>query len=445
MSGLVNKVKESLHIGQCSDPVHHHGAKREEGITEGPGGGTHMVRGATYTSSTKNTSDCASGKCDENYKQEGKHVPWEDAQAKTNEASKEAHAAEVYACKAHKHLESVAESQQESERARARLAELERELEGMRNRGVDLSRKNGEIEVARRAAQEAAMREREAHKGCEAAANEAALKEREAAKLQRGLADMRRSLQEIEAELANLQRELEGHSRAVKEAEAALAAVRERHNKTHTHLGSLRAEWEKHLQARKGLEANFNTTRSRLQDVNEREEELSRLLATRRGQLGEHETAAQRATRAAEAERERAAQLKREADPLARDAQNRSAAVGLAEREAAEAAKHKRDLEARERELQSKLQGTQRTVESTTAETRQRVEGYEKYKVEAEQANQRKEELWDEAKHLGGVGDRNADRKIANMEERLQGLDVTGSNKAQTRTTHRETTVVKEE
>ncbi len=35
-------------------------------------------------------------------------------------------------------------------------------------------------------------------------------------------------------------RELEGHSRAMKEAEAALAAVRERHNKTHTHLGSLR-------------------------------------------------------------------------------------------------------------------------------------------------------------------------------------------------------------
>ncbi len=51
-------------------------------------------------------------------------MPWEDAQAKTNEASKEAHAAEVYACKAHKHLESVAESQQESERARARLAEV---------------------------------------------------------------------------------------------------------------------------------------------------------------------------------------------------------------------------------------------------------------------------------------------------------------------------------
>ncbi len=49
-----------------------------------------------------------------------------------------------------------------------------------------------------------------------------------------------------------------------------------------------------------------------------------------------------------------------------------------------------------------------------------RCAGYEKYKEEAQAANQRKEELWDEAKHLGGVGDRNADRKIANMEERLQ-------------------------
>lgn len=43
-------------------------------------------------------------------------------------------------------------------------------------------------------------------RGCESAENEAALKQREAAKLQRGLADERRSLQEIEAELANLQR-----------------------------------------------------------------------------------------------------------------------------------------------------------------------------------------------------------------------------------------------
>lgn len=47
----------------------------------------------------------------------------------------------------------------------------------------------------------------------------------------------------------------------------------------------------------------------------------------------------------------------------------------MAEREAAEAAKHKRDLEARERELQNKLQGHQRTVESPTTDTRQRVEG----------------------------------------------------------------------
>lgn len=29
-----------------------------------------MVRGTTNTSSTKNTSDCASGQCHENYKQE---------------------------------------------------------------------------------------------------------------------------------------------------------------------------------------------------------------------------------------------------------------------------------------------------------------------------------------------------------------------------------------
>lgn len=35
----------------------------------------------------------------------------------------------------------------------------------------------------------------------------------------------------------------------------------------HLVLVCCRAEWEKHLQARKGLESNFNTTRSRLQDV----------------------------------------------------------------------------------------------------------------------------------------------------------------------------------
>lgn len=55
---------------------------------------------------------------------QGKHMPWDNAQAKTAAASKEAHDAEVYACKAHKHLESVGDSQQESERARDRLAEV---------------------------------------------------------------------------------------------------------------------------------------------------------------------------------------------------------------------------------------------------------------------------------------------------------------------------------
>lgn len=50
----------------------------------------------------------------------------------------------------------------------------------------------------------------------------------------------------------------------------------------------------------------------------ERENELSRLLSSRRGQLGEHETAAQRAAQAAEAERARAADLHRQTDPLAR-------------------------------------------------------------------------------------------------------------------------------
>lgn len=405
-------------------------------------------------------------------------MPWDNAQAKTAAASKEAHDAEVYACKAHKHLESVGESQQESERARARLAELERELEGMRTRGVDLSSKQREIEVARRSAEEAAVRAREAHKGCETAEREAAMKEREAAKLQRGLADERRSVEELEAELSQLQRtkgdamkqhehhqmllrdadnkgdkqaeierlnrELDGHAKAVSEAEAALAAVRERHQRTHTHLGKLKAEWEQHLQARRGLEANFNTTRTRLDDVNERENELSRLLSSRRGQLGEHETAAQRAAQAAEAERARAADLHRQTDPLAREAQDKRAAIGIAETNVAEAKDRQRQIEQRERELQGKLQGQQRTVEQTTADTRQRVEGYEKYKVEAQNANARKEQLWDEAMEHGGVGDRNADSKIAKMENRLKDMNITGTNKGATHTT-RETTVVKEE
>ena len=42
--------------------------------------------------------------------------------------------------------------------------QLERELEGMRTRGVDLSAKQQEIEVARRAAKDAELRYREAHK-----------------------------------------------------------------------------------------------------------------------------------------------------------------------------------------------------------------------------------------------------------------------------------------
>ena len=41
----------------------------------------------------------------------------------------------------------------------------------------------------------------------------------------------------------------------------------------------------------------------------------------------------------------------------------------------AEAKNRQRQIEQRERELQGKLQGQQRTVEQTTADTRQRVEG----------------------------------------------------------------------
>lgn len=42
--------------------------------------------------------------------------------------------------------------------------QLERELEGLRTRGGDLSAKQQEIEVARRAAKDAEMRYHEAHK-----------------------------------------------------------------------------------------------------------------------------------------------------------------------------------------------------------------------------------------------------------------------------------------
>jgi len=45
---------------------------------------------------------------------------------------------------------------------------------------------------------------------------------------------------------------------------------------------------------------------------------------------------------------------------------------------------------------------------------------YNRYKEEAQEANMRKEGLWDEAKHLGSVGDKNADRKVADIEQRLQ-------------------------
>lgn len=41
----------------------------------------------------------------------------------------------------------------------------------------------------------------------------------------------------------------------------------------------------------------------------------------------------------------------------------------------AEAKDRQRQIEQRERELQGKLQGQQRTVEQTTADTHQRVEG----------------------------------------------------------------------
>lgn len=45
-----------------------------------------------------------------------------------------------------------------------RAVQLERELEGMRTRGVDLSAKQQEIEVARRAAKDADLHYHEAHK-----------------------------------------------------------------------------------------------------------------------------------------------------------------------------------------------------------------------------------------------------------------------------------------
>ncbi|BDA50283.1 hypothetical protein COCOBI_15-4120 [Coccomyxa sp. Obi] len=474
MSGLVNKVKDTLNIGKCSDPEQHHPES------------THMVRGTTAnTKTTSNTTSNTTGTgrkdCHENFQAEGKHVPWEDAQAKTGEASKAAHDAEVYACKAHKHLSSVGESQQEAETARARLAELERELEGMRTRGVDLSAKQQEIEVARRSAKDAEMRYHEAHKGCQTAESEAMAKEREAMEAQRGLDKERRSLQSIEEELAKLQKskadaqsryehhhgllkdldnrgtnedeierlnrheELEGHANAVQEAEAALAAARDRHNRAHSHLGHLRGEWEKHQERRRGVETHYNSTLEHLEAIKRRENELSELLATRRGKLGQHEDAARAAMQDAEAERARAQDAARQIEPLAQEAQNKRGMISNAEREAQQAAEAKRRDEQRQRELRGAVESQQRTVDSAVTDTQQRVSAYEKYKTQAQNANAAKEELWDEAMHKGGIGDRNADSKIAKMEERLKGMNITGADKAGTHTTHRETTVVKEE
>lgn len=48
-----------------------------------------------------------------------------------------------------------------------------------------------------------------------------------------------------------------------------------------------------------------------------RENELSELLATRRGKLGQHEDAARGAMQAAEAERARAQNARRQIEPLA--------------------------------------------------------------------------------------------------------------------------------
>ena len=45
---------------------------------------------------------------------------------------------------------------------------------------------------------------------------------------------------------------------------------------------------------------------------------------------------------------------------------------------------------------------------------------YEKYKEAADTANARKEQLFEEAKDLGGVGDRKADSKLHALEQRLE-------------------------
>lgn len=247
-----------------------------------------------------------------------------------------------------------------------------------------------------------------------------------------------------EVEIERLNRELEGHEKAVRDAEAALVAARERHNKVHTHLGSLRSEHEKHLQTRRGLEANYNSSRSHLEEINNRENDLSQLLATRRGKLGEHEDAARSTMQAAKAERARAQDQASKIDPLAQEAQNKRGMISEAERAAQEAASAKRADEQRERELRGAMEDQQRTVDTHVANTREKVNAYEHYKQEARDANAEKEQLWDEAMHHGGIGDRNADSKLNKMEERLKGMNIAGSDKADTHTTTRQTTVVKE-
>ena len=45
---------------------------------------------------------------------------------------------------------------------------------------------------------------------------------------------------------------------------------------------------------------------------------------------------------------------------------------------------------------------------------------YEAHKARADEANARKEQLFEEAKHLGGIGDRSADSHLRQLEDRIQ-------------------------
>ncbi|BDA49173.1 hypothetical protein COCOBI_13-2830 [Coccomyxa sp. Obi] len=148
---------------------------------------------------------------------EAKHVPFGDEQSKTGEASKAAHDAGVHQL----------ESQQQVETARARLAELEEELEGMRTRGVNMSAKQQEVEIARRAAEEAETRFQEASLMCQLTEYEARVEERDAMKGQPGLDNERRSLQSIQEELAKMQKELQGAADARHKAFVAVADLEE--------------------------------------------------------------------------------------------------------------------------------------------------------------------------------------------------------------------------